>query len=289
MQATDQRLQLGMDPMAKTAAPARKKTAAVKTARKPAVKTATKSAVKSAAKPANSTKPAAKIGLLVSVRNVEEAKQAVAAGATLIDVKEPRNGPLGMAEYEVVAAVIDAIGKKVPVSAALGEWSPTILTDAVWHLELPLSYVKWGLAGYRDVPGWGEDLLDHRRQMKSGAELVAVAYADAHKAKSIAADQVAKFARRYKFKAFLLDTYAKDGKTLLNHLKVDEIAAMVEALHAGGVKVALGGSLTPEVAKKLMPCRPDWFAVRGSVCAGGKRGNDLDPDRVRKWKEMLAG
>ncbi|CAN5356116.1 (5-formylfuran-3-yl)methyl phosphate synthase [soil metagenome] len=233
-------------------------------------------------------KTKAKIGLLVSVRSPEEAKAAVAAGATLIDVKEPSNGPLGMAEAEVVAAVIEAVGKKVPVSAALGEWRDTILTDAVWHLEQPLTYIKWGLAGYRDTPGWGEDLLDCRRQIKTGPEVVCVAYADSHKAKSIAADQVAKFAKRFKFKAFLLDTFNKDGKTLLDHLDIDEITEIVTSLKAGGVKVALGGSLTLEVAKKLKVCEPDWIAVRGGVCTGGKRGNELDPLRVKKWKEMLA-
>jgi (5-formylfuran-3-yl)methyl phosphate synthase len=229
-----------------------------------------------------------KTGLLVSVRSPEEAKAAVAAGATLIDVKEPANGPLGLAEPEVVGAVLEAVGKKVPVSAALGEWSPTILTDAVWHLELPLTYVKWGLAGYRDTPGWGEDLLDCRRAIKAGPEVVAVAYADHKKAKSIAAEDVAKFAKRYKFKAFLLDTFLKDGKTLLNHLKLEDITAIVTSLKAGGVKVALGGSLTLDAAKKLLPCEPDWIAVRGAVCVGGKRDNELDPLRVRKFKELLA-
>ena len=36
-------------------------------------------------------------GLLVSVRNVEEALAALEGGASLIDVKEPSRGPLGRA------------------------------------------------------------------------------------------------------------------------------------------------------------------------------------------------
>lgn len=230
-----------------------------------------------------------KTGLLISVRNAEEATAAVKAGATLIDVKDPSKGPLGMAPADIVSEVIDAVGKKVPVSAALGEWSPNILTDAYWHLELPLTYIKWGLAGYKEQPGWGEDLLDCRRAITAKIEVVAVAYADFKKAKSINPVEVAKFAKRYRFKAFLLDTFLKDGKTLLNHLKLDEIKEIVSTLKANKVQVALGGGLTLEVAKKLMPLEPDWFAVRGAVCAGGKRGNDLDPDKVKKWKALLAG
>ena len=234
-------------------------------------------------------KKPAKIGLLVSVRSAEEATAALKAGATLIDVKDPARGSLGMAPADVVEAVIEAVGKKAPVSAALGEWSPNILTEAVWHLELPLAYVKWGLAGYREAPGWGEDLLDHRREIPARIEVVAVAYADFNKAKSIAPAAVAKFAKRYHFKAFLLDTFNKDGKTLLDHMDLDEIAEMVSMLQEAKVKVALGGSLTLEAAKKIMKVTlPDWFAVRGAVCTGGKRGNDLDPTKVKKWKELLG-
>ena len=35
------------------------------------------------------------------------------------------------------------------IGFSAGEWSPDILTHAHWHLELPLQYVKWGLAGYQ--------------------------------------------------------------------------------------------------------------------------------------------
>ena len=86
-------------------------------------------------------------GLLVSVRTAAEVAAALDGGADLIDVKEPAKGPLAPAEAEVVAAVIDAVDGQVPVSAALGEWSPNAITEAHWHLELPLQYVKWGLAG----------------------------------------------------------------------------------------------------------------------------------------------
>lgn len=228
-------------------------------------------------------------GLLVSVRSAEEATAAVKAGADLIDVKEPARGPLGMAEAEVVSGVIAAVGAKVPVSAALGEWSTNAITDAVWHLELPLTYIKWGLAGYAAHPGWGEDILETRRQVPARIHVVAVAYADHGKAKSIPPAEIAKFAKRYRYAAFLLDTYAKDGKSLLDHLPAAEVVELVESLKKGGTKVAVGGSLKLEQLKHILPAKPDWVAVRGAVCVGGKRDADLDPVRVRKWKEALAG
>jgi (5-formylfuran-3-yl)methyl phosphate synthase len=228
-------------------------------------------------------------GLLVSVRSKDEVAAALSGGADLIDVKEPAKGPLAPAEAEVVAAVIDAVKGKVPVSAALGEWSPNAITDAHWHLELKLNYVKWGLAGYTPAPGWGEDLLDTRRELPVGMEMVAVAYADWERAKSVPPAEVVKFAKRFRFKAFLLDTWGKDGKTLLDFLKPDEVTELVESLKRLNIIVAVGGSLRPEHAKQLMKTvAPDYFAVRSSVCAAGKRDGVIDAARVKKWKETIG-
>jgi uncharacterized protein (UPF0264 family) len=229
-----------------------------------------------------------KTGLLVSVRSADEVAAALAGGADLIDVKEPAKGPLAPAEAEVVAAVIGAVKGKVPVSAALGEWSPNAITDAHWHLELKLDYVKWGLANYAPVVGWGEDLLDTRRQLPVGMEMVAVAYADWERAKSVPPAELVKFAKRFRFKAFLLDTWGKDGKTLLDFMKPADAIELAESLKRVGITVAIGGSLRPEHAKQLKAAAPDYFAVRSSACAAGKRDGVIDEARVKKWKEAIA-
>src|SRR5690349_16743378 len=230
----------------------------------------------------------AKTGLLVSVRSADEVAAALSGGADLIDVKEPSKGALAPAEAEVVAAVVSAVKGKVPVSAALGEWSPNAITDAHWHLELKLNYVKWGLAGYTATPGWGEDLLDTRRELPVGMEMVAVAYADWERAKSVPPAEVAKFAKRFRFKAFLLDTWGKDGKTLFDFMTAAEVAELVEGLKRVYTTVAVGGSLRPEHAKQLKSAEPHYFAVRSSACAGGKRDGVIDAARVKKWKEAIG-
>lgn len=227
-------------------------------------------------------------GLLVSVRSVDEVDAALTGGADLIDVKEPARGPLAPAEAEVVAAVIARVKGRTPVSAALGEWSPNAITDAHWHLELKLNYVKWGLAGYSPRLGWGEDLLDTRRELPVGMEMVAVAYADWERAKSVSPAEMIRFAKRFRFKAFLLDTWGKDGKTLLDFATPAEVAEMVESLKRVEIKVAIGGSLRPEHVKQLKAAAPDYFAVRSSVCAAGKRDGVIDAARVKKWKDAIG-
>ncbi len=44
-------------------------------------------------------------GLLVSVRDESEAREALAGGATIVDVKEPGRGPLGAAAGDVTARI----------------------------------------------------------------------------------------------------------------------------------------------------------------------------------------
>jgi hypothetical protein len=226
--------------------------------------------------------------LLVSVRSADEAAIALEAGADLIDVKEPGKGSLAPAEAEVVAAVAEVVNGAVPLSAALGEWSANLLVESHWHLQVKLNYIKWGLSNYANTPGWGEDLLDARRQMKRGLEVVMVAYADWQKAKSIEPAEVAKFAKRYRYRAMLIDTFTKDKKSLLDYLDVDDLTEMVANLRASNVQVALGGSLKIEQLKQLKAVGPDWFAVRGAVCAGGHRAGDLDASRIKKWKDALS-
>jgi (5-formylfuran-3-yl)methyl phosphate synthase len=227
-------------------------------------------------------------GLLVSVRSADEVEAALGGGADLIDVKEPAKGPLAPAEAEVVAAVIAKVKGRTPVSAALGEWSPNAITDAHWHLELKLNYVKWGLAGYSPRPGWGEDLLDTRRELPVGMEMVAVAYADWERAKSVPPGEVVRFAKRFRFKAFLLDTWGKDGKTLLDFATAAEVAELVESLRRVEITVAVGGSLRSEHVKQLKGVAPDYFAVRSSVCAAGKRDGVIDVARVKRWKDAIG-
>lgn len=228
-------------------------------------------------------------GLLVSVTTAEEAEVALKAGVDLIDVKDPSRGPLGMAHHETVAAVLAVVGDAVPVSAALGEWTPTYLSDAGWHLELPLKFVKWGLSKYPSPLGSGEELLDTRRQLPASMEMVLVAYADWEQAKSPPPAELVKLARRVRYKAFLFDTFQKTGKTLLDHLSVAELTEFVQSLKRAGIAVAVGGSLKFEQVKLLKDVGADWLAVRGGVCAGNQREGMLDAVRIKKWKDALKG
>src|SRR5262249_30368389 len=123
--------------------------------------------------------------LLVSVRSAEEARAALEGGAALIDVKEPSRGSLGRADARVIREVTAAVGRRRPVSAALGEWVEKIgsVPDA------DLTFVKWGLAGCRRNPNWRRNLAWLLEQ-QARPQTVLVAYADWQRAQAPSVEEV---------------------------------------------------------------------------------------------------
>jgi len=210
-------------------------------------------------------------GLLISVRSASEALAALEGGAALIDVKEPANGPLGRASDQAIAEVVAAVGNRRPVTAALGE----LLDDRGETLPAGLSFVKWGLAGYESNMAWHRCLS---ARWKLGPRVVAVAYADWQCARAPSVEDVIRFAADRRG-VVLIDTHCKESPgqrqhwpTLLDWASAALICRWCEQCRAAGVRIALAGSLGMAEIAELAPARPDWFAVRGAACDGGRHG-----------------
>lgn len=229
------------------------------------------------------------IGLLVSVRNAQEAEIALAGGAALIDVKEPARGSLGRAEDSTIAAVIRAVAGRHPVSAALGE----LIDEARPPTSgSGLSFVKWGLAGAARLDWRGE--LTRRLQLP-GPSVVIAAYADWECAMAPPVAEVVTFACQRPGSVLLVDTHCKDAAslslrrrpTLLDWLSLDEVAEICRRCREVQVRVALAGSLGRQEIETLLPARPAWFAVRGAVCEGSERTSTIDADKVRVLMRLI--
>jgi (5-formylfuran-3-yl)methyl phosphate synthase len=221
--------------------------------------------------------------LLVSVRDADEAEIALAGGADLVDVKEPSRGSLGRADDTVIAEVLRRVSERRPVSAALGE-----LRD--WRGELPpagLTYVKWGLAGCGGSERWRTDLTEIAQQL-SGCSPVAVVYADWREAEAPESWEIIDFVIQSPIRVLLVDTWKKEGATLLDWMNYDSIDNLCRQCRSSNVTVALAGSLGTEEIQTLLPSRPDWIAVRGAACAEGERTGGIMRERVRVLKDLLA-
>lgn len=224
------------------------------------------------------------MNLLVSVRSAAEAEAALTGGAALIDVKEPGRGSLGRADGATVLAVLRAVAGRRPVSAALGELRESEKVSGTFSL----AYAKWGLAACGGAADWRGDLLNAALGLPPVCRPVAVAYADWRRAAAPSPADVCDFACAQCWGAFLIDTWRKDGSTLLDWCSFPELAEMRERCRAAGVPVALAGSLGVEQIRLLRPLRPDWFAVRGAACRDEQRTQMIDGERVRRLVDLLG-
>ncbi len=210
-------------------------------------------------------------GLLVSVRDADEAEAALQGGAALVDVKEPRLGSLGRASVEQWESVRRQVAGRVPLSVACGELLEPAAQQPVPALT-GAAYGKCGLAGCGPLADWPARWAAWREQLPRVMQPVAVAYVDWERALAPPPEQVCARAPQLGCRAVLWDTHTKDGSCLLDHLAVGELATWTRRARQQGMLVVLAGSLQLAHLPELMSLAPDYVAVRGAVCGGDRHG-----------------
>jgi uncharacterized protein (UPF0264 family) len=228
-----------------------------------------------------------KPGLLVSVRSAAEAEVALAGGADLVDVKEPRRGPLGPADPETWAAIQATVAGRRPTSVALGE----LLSDDTPALARQCAgyqFAKIGLAGCHERAGWVA--LWHRavQSLPPGTDVVPVAYADWRAAKAPSPRVAAALAQWSPARLVLIDTFDKSRGNLLDHLALEYLQELTAEVRETGVELALAGSLTGVAIALLRELAPRYFGVRGAACRGGRDG-PIELACVKSLSRLLHG
>jgi uncharacterized protein (UPF0264 family) len=211
--------------------------------------------------------------LLVSVRDAAEAEVALAAGADLIDIKEPRHGALGAAAPGVIQHIVRAIAGRALLSVALGE-----LAD--WpNRQSPISgslgsiqFAKLGLAGMAADRSWRGVWSGAWSQLPPSLGRVAVAYADWQTAQAPSPSEITSAATSHSCAAVLLDTFDKSAGSLTDLWSVDAIAGFIDAVRRAGMLCVIAGSLSPYNIGAVAAVGPDYVAVRGAACEGGRDG-----------------
>ncbi|MCC9599443.1 (5-formylfuran-3-yl)methyl phosphate synthase [Stieleria sp. JC731] len=230
--------------------------------------------------------------LLVSVRDIDEMRIALAEGIDLIDLKEPNDGPLSATATDIWTQASNLTEQLPPrqigLSLALGEADTAIPLSA--HVPQSVSFAKAGPSGIGSKDELTKLWNRLRSQLPSQTTLVAVAYADAEQAKTISPEQVIDAAADAGLTHFLIDTFNKQHGSSLELLGTERLARIARQAQDVGLWWALAGSLTLSDAQELLDLkiRPNCFAVRGDVCRTDRRGQ-IDALLIRHWKAMLSG
>jgi (5-formylfuran-3-yl)methyl phosphate synthase len=231
------------------------------------------------------------VRLLISVRNVHEARSAEAGGAAIIDAKEPARGSLGQVDAAVLEEIRAAMPTRKWLSAALGDIAtPDDVARAFAAVTVPVRIVKLGFRGVAD-PGRIERLLQEALRRAEAHEgrprVVAVAYGDHVRAESLVPQSVRAIAQGMGAAGLLIDTCIKDGRTLFDFMEVPALASIGSMLAADELEFALAGNLGLERVGQAFEAGATIFGVRGAVCAAGRRTDGIVEERVRELAELI--
>jgi uncharacterized protein (UPF0264 family) len=220
---------------------------------------------------------------LASVTSTPEALTALAAGAEIIDAKNPAEGALGALPHATVRAIVEAVGHAVPVSATIGDVPavPDALCDAAIAMAATgVDLVKIGFFGDGDAKA---SIAALGRLDLGQARLVGLLLADRNPDLNLVAAMADAV-----FVGVMLDTATKDGRALPDVMATSEISRFVDAARAVGLFVGLAGALRLEHISAIAALTPDVIGFRGALCSGKHREGSIEEGAVRAVARELS-
>ncbi|MFP4481955.1 MAG: (5-formylfuran-3-yl)methyl phosphate synthase [Thermovirgaceae bacterium] len=236
-----------------------------------------------------------KTAFLATVLSAEESKEALYAGASVIDVKNPAEGALGAASPKVIASVRQVIPKEIHLSAAIGDmpYLPgTAALAALGAAKAGATIIKVGLLGTKTteevfllLQATASALADHCPK----TALVAGAYADAKDFSGVDPLEIPAAAASAGAAGCLLDTFDKmSGRRLPDVLSFKKIEVFLASCSEAGLFSALAGSLGPGDIARLLSLKPHFLGFRGALCEGGRSGR-FSFERTKEIARLIEG
>jgi uncharacterized protein (UPF0264 family) len=230
--------------------------------------------------------------LLISSTNLKEAQEAIAGGADIIDVKNPKEGALGASSPWIIRQIKEATPKGLEVSCTIGEapnQPSAISLAALGAASLGVDYIKVGLGGIRTLEEAACLLCNVSKAAKEcnpQVKVVAVGYADAQKIGGINPLRVPEVAHDARVDVAMLDTAVKNGQTLLDHLSINELKEFLGSAHGFGLRTALAGLLRKQDLPAIYRLGADIAGLRGAACSNSDRvGGEIMRELV---EELVA-
>lgn len=222
------------------------------------------------------------IRLLISVKNAEEALDAMQAGADFIDLKDPAMGALGSLDDAVSLQAVRAVNRQAMVSATVGDAHDslaTLLTLILRKSDLGVDIVKLPVSS---LPTHADDCsaladLIQSHQLK----LIAVMFAE----QEIDFAWIPKLAEMG-FYGVMLDTSDKQHH-LLTAVDANTIRTFVKNCELHHLQAGLAGALRLEYLSELTLHDPSYIGFRSGVCRDNVRQNNLLPHLVKEIKDKL--
>ena len=227
--------------------------------------------------------------LLVSVRDLDELRSIPAGVVDILDFKDPNRGALAAVDPVVWSAAV-GVHPTAKLSAALGEAGEAVGEPSAERVPPSFAFAKAGPAGL-SIDELAACWPAVAGRLPGGVDFVPAAYADHAAAAAPPPEAIVEAAIETGYRAVLIDTCVKDGRTSVNHLGCERLSGLVHRTRAAGVRLTLAGSLRCSDARRLADdprLTPDCIGIRGAVCDAG-RAATLNPRRLADWQPWRFG
>jgi uncharacterized protein (UPF0264 family) len=239
-----------------------------------------------------------KINLLVSPRNIDEAKIVMENGVKYIDCKNPSEGSLGANFPWIIKEMKNLIpNHKIQLlSATIGDFPNLPGSASLAALGAAVSgadIIKVGLKGPNNEEQGiylMKNVVKAVKNYNHNIKVVVAGYADRSvSGKSPFYLNIPKIAFKSGSDIAMLDTYVKNGKGLFDFLSTEQLLKFKEKAKDLNIKIALAGNIMMQDIYAIKEISPEILGVRSVVCEGYDRiKGTIKAELINNLKKELS-
>ena len=219
---------------------------------------------------------------LASVSNPHEAATMLAAGADIIDIKDPGKGALGAVDPVIAKEIVQSLSGQVMTSATIGDqpMETVHISNAVDSMRSTgVDIIKIGI--FADfVPA---DILQViKTRANNNCRIVLVFFADLK-------PQLDDFSALVEAGIYgvMLDTADKTKGSLRTILNDKVLENFVRQAQSCDLLTGLAGSLKLADIQPLLKLNPDYLGFRSALCDKHQRNNTIDIQSAHNIRALI--
>ena len=222
------------------------------------------------------------LGFLASIKDLDEAKVVSKAPIDILDLKNIHDGPMGFVGKEMIKSIRRILPYHV-LSATMGNDQKPDTTTTRENLEFviihKINYLKIGLFDANNIK-------DHKSLLCSIdfniTKKICVMFADL----DFNLDVVNKLID-IGYDGVMIDTSYKNGKSLLDNLKIGILKDFVHIVKSNNKIAGLAGSLRIDDIPILKKINPNFLGFRGQLCSKKETRQDIDLNLINKVSRII--
>jgi dihydroneopterin aldolase len=219
---------------------------------------------------------------LASVSSPQEAATILAAGADIIDIKDPLKGALGAVEPVIAKELVQRVSGRVMTSATIGDlpMKAAHISSAIEEMQATgVDIIKVGVFA-DSVPA---DILQAIKNFTDrNLRIVLVFFADRN-------PRMEDFSALVEVGVYgiMLDTADKAKGSLRTKMDDRDLKYFIKQARLCGLLTGLAGSLKLADIQPLLKLKPDYLGFRSALCVQHQRNNIIDMQAAHNVRAMI--